>query len=84
MEGKIQTGALSGCRIRAIYIDGKLAGWYGIQPDDNGFELAIVLSEKFWGFGITIFKIMMCWAKELGHKEIVFHLLDSRPGIQRH
>ena len=21
----------------------------------------------------------MCWAKELGHKEILFHLLESRP-----
>jgi len=82
MEDKAKTESLPDCRIRAIYIDGVLAGWCGIQPDDNGFELAIVISQKFWGFGISIFKTLMCWAKELGHKEIIFHLLDSRPNYQ--
>lgn len=79
MEEKINTDTMHGCRIRVVYIDGTLAGWCGIQPDDNGFELAIVIAQKFWGFGIPIFKTLMCWAKELGHKEIVFHLLESRP-----
>ena len=79
MEDKIKTDSIQGCRIRAEFIDGALAGWCGIQPDDNGFELAIVISQKFWGFGISIFKILMRWAKELGHKEILFHLLESRP-----
>ncbi|WDE00337.1 hypothetical protein [Thalassomonas actiniarum] len=76
---KLKTEHLDGCRIRAIYIDGALAGWCGILPDDNGFELAVVISQKFWGVGISIFKTLMLWAKELGHKEILFHLLDSRP-----
>lgn len=79
MKDKMNTDAMPGCRIRAVYIDGVLAGWCGIQPDDNGFELAIVISQKFWGSGITIFKTLMCWAKELGHKEVLFHLLESRP-----
>lgn len=79
MEDKIKIDSIHGCRIRAVFIDGALAGWCGIQPDDNGFELAIVISQKFWGFGISIFKILMRWAKELGHKEILFHLLESRP-----
>lgn len=79
MENKIRVDAIQGCRIRAVNIDGELAGWCGIQPDDNGFELAIVISKKFWGFGIPIFKMLICWANELGHKEILFHLLDSRP-----
>lgn len=79
MEGKVKTDAVHGCRIRVVFIDGVLAGWCGIQPDDNGFELAIVISQKFWGFGISIFKTLMSWAKELGHKEVLFHLLESRP-----
>lgn len=79
MEDKIKVDAVKGCRIRAVYISGVLAGWCGIQPDDNGFELAIVISQKFWGFGIPIFKTLMCWANELGHEEILFHLLESRP-----
>lgn len=79
IEDKIKVDAVQGCRIRAVYIGGVLAGWCGIQPDDNGFELAIVISQKFWGFGIPIFKVLMCWANEIGHKEILFHLLGSRP-----
>jgi len=78
-DDKIQLDSLPGCRVRAVYIDGALAGWCGIQPDDRGHEIAIVISKKFWGFGIAIFRHIMCWAKELGHKEILFHLLDSRP-----
>lgn len=43
IEDKIKVDAVQGCRIRAVYIGGVLAGWCGIQPDDNGFELAIVI-----------------------------------------
>ncbi len=79
MENKIRTDTIQGCRIRAVFIKGVLAGWCGIQPDDNGFEIAIVISKEFWGFGISIFNSLMFWAKELGHKEVVFHLLETRP-----
>lgn len=79
VDDKINTDTTQGCRVRAVCIDGVLAGWCGIQPDDHGFELAIVLSKKFWGAGIVIFKTLMGWANELGHKEILFHLLESRP-----
>ena len=75
---KSKSETIPGCRVRAVFIDGVLAGWCGIQPDDNGFEIAIVISRKFWGVGISIFKELMCWAKELGHKELVFHLLETR------
>ncbi|WP_036189918.1 GNAT family N-acetyltransferase [Marinobacterium lacunae] len=78
MGSKVEVGDTPGCRIRAVYVDAHLAGWCGIQPDDNGFEIAIVLSNRFWGSGIAVFKTMMCWAEELGHKEVLFHLLDSR------
>lgn len=79
VEEKNQVDSLPGCRVRGVVIDGIVAGWCGIQPDDNGVELAIVLSKKFWGYGISLFKTLMVWAHELGHKEIRFHLLDSRP-----
>lgn len=62
-----------------MFIGGVLAGWCGIQPDDNGFEIAIGIAKDFWGFGISIFQEMMLWAKEMGHKEIVLHLLETRP-----
>ena len=79
MNGKAQTESIPGCRVRAVFIGEILAGWCGIQPDDNGFEIAIVISKEFWGFGISIFSSLMSWAKELGHKEIMFHLLETRP-----
>jgi hypothetical protein len=79
VEDKVKTESLPGCRIRAIYIGDVLAGWCGIQPDDNGFEVAIVIAKEFWGFGIPVFQKMMLWAKEMGHKEIIFHLLETRP-----
>ena len=78
IEDKIEADALPGCRVRVIYIGGVLAGWCGIQPDDYGFEIAIVISQRFWGSGIPIFKTLMLWADELGHKEVLFHLLDTR------
>lgn len=67
-----------GCRVRAVLIDGELAGWMGIQPDVDGHELAIVITQRFWGLGISLFRVLMQWAAELEHKEVVFHLLDSR------
>jgi len=70
---------MPGRRVRVVFIDGTLAGWCGIQPDDCGFEIAIVLCKEFWGFGISIFNSLMAWAKGFGHKEILFHLLDTRP-----
>lgn len=79
MEDKIQINALPGCRVRAVYIGDVLAGWCAIQPDNEGYEIAIVISKNFWGFGIPIFKTLLRWANELGHKEVLFHLLDSRP-----
>ncbi len=79
MDGKIQAESIPGCRVRAVLIDGVLAGWCGIQPYDNGFEIAIIISKPFRGFGISLFKTLMRWAKEFGHTEIMFHLLETRP-----
>ncbi|HAT3977608.1 TPA: GNAT family N-acetyltransferase [Legionella pneumophila] len=35
----------------AYFIDDKFVGWGGIQPDGDDFELALVLSPKYWGYG---------------------------------
>jgi len=78
LNDKMRIDALPGCKVRGVAINGDLAGWCGIQPDDNGVEIAIVISKKFWGSGIAIFKTLMHWAQELNHNEVLFHLLDSR------
>ena len=79
MQSKMEVDATPGCRVRGIVINGELAGWCGIQPEDDKYELAIIIDEKFWGLGIKVFKEIMCWAKELNHKVVYIHFLHTRP-----
>ncbi|MGY3864289.1 GNAT family N-acetyltransferase [Aeromonas bivalvium] len=79
MEEKMAIDALPGCRVRAVLIDSALVGWCGLQPDEEGVEMAIVIARAGWGRGLAIFNEMMGWARSLGHQEVVFHLLGSRP-----
>lgn len=75
---KIETDQIQGCRVRVVLIDQKIAGWCGIQPESEGFEIAIVISQRYWGAGIAIFKTLVGWGRELGHNKLVFNLLESR------
>lgn len=78
IKDKLELDAMDGCCVRVVAIDETIAGWCGIQPDEQGFELAIVISQRFWGVGMSIFKTLLQWAESLGHNEVCFHLLDSR------
>ena len=60
----------------------QLAGWCGIQNDDLGFEIAIVLDKPFWGYGKHVFETMRSWAREFGHNELIVHLHKSRPNYK--
>ena len=74
------------CRVRGIVIKGELAGWCGIQVENGQYDLGIILSPAFWGYGHTVFWDLLKWSKELEHKEVFIHLLESRPeskAIQR-
>ena len=79
MDDKRRIDALPGCRVRAVLIHGALVGWCGFQPDEEGVEIAIVLARAGWGRGMAIFHEMMGWARSMGHQEVIFHLLDTRP-----
>lgn len=79
MEEKMAIDAQPGCRVRAVLIDGALVGWCGLQTDEEGIEIAIVIARASWGRGLAIFNEMMGWAHSMGHQEVVFHLLDTRP-----
>lgn len=79
VNSKLALDALEGCYVRAIEVDGSLAGWCGIQPDDSVYEIAIVLQKSCWGMGIPVFRQLLEIAKKMGHKEVVLNLLDSRP-----
>ncbi|NQZ32582.1 MAG: N-acetyltransferase [Oceanospirillaceae bacterium] len=79
VAGKIEVDAIAGCRVRAVYCDSQLVGWCGLQKEQAHFEVAIVISKNAWGIGSQIFREMMRWSVELRHKEVVIHLLETRP-----
>jgi len=82
IESKIKVNSSHGCRVRAILIENRLAGWCGIQLEDGKYEIAIVIDEDYWGLGNQIFKDIMGWAKDFGHKIIYIHFLHTRPEYQ--
>ncbi|TXH75734.1 GNAT family N-acetyltransferase [Thiobacillus sp.] len=67
---KIETDAIPGSRLRAVYIGDRFAGWCGIQPLDGQPEVALVLDDAYWGRGREIFRELMSWARELGHESV--------------
>lgn len=79
VKEKITCNAVPGCRVRAVYLDSNLVGWCGIQKYDEEYEIAIVISKSSWGIGSSIFETLMSWSKELGHQEVLIHLLETRP-----
>ena len=79
INSKIEVDSIYGCRVRAIIYKGQLAGWCGIQLEEKKYEIAIVIDNKFWGLGKTVFSDIMCWAKELGHEDVFIHFLHTRP-----
>ena len=84
MREKIAVDATKGCRVRGILVNVQLAGWCGIQLEqetsnnEEMYEVAIVLDQKYWGIGKQVFQEMMRWAKDLGHNEIFIHFLETR------
>ena len=79
LEAKVEVDSYQGCKVRAIFVDKQLAGWCGIQLEDEKYEIAIVIDDDYWGLGIKIFREIMSWAKELGHKTVFIHFLHTRP-----
>ena len=79
VSSKLSVDLHEGCKVRGIRVNGAVAGWCGIQFENDSYELAIVLHEAYWGIGTAVFKDMMVWASELGHRHVVLHLLNTRP-----
>lgn len=79
IEAKLQVDCSPGCKVRAILVNKHLAGWCGIQIQDGQYEIAVIIDDKYWGLGVKIFREMMIWAKNLGHKSIFIHFHHTRP-----
>lgn len=82
LQNKVKANQETGCRIRAIHSDGKLVGWCGIQIESNNYEIALVLSPNCWGRGRAAIDQIVNWAQELGHKQLLAHLPQSRPQVK--
>lgn len=79
MQDKVEVDSTPGCRVRAIQVEGQLAGWCAIQADDGNYEIAVVLDDQYWGVGRSVFRELMAWAKEFGHSTVYIHFLHTRP-----
>lgn len=79
LQDKIAQDRKPGCRLRAVQLEGKLAGWCGIQKESGGYEVALVLSPKYWGRGREILEVIVSWAREMGHQQLLAHLPQTRP-----
>ena len=47
-----------------ILVEGRLAGWGGLQPLNEDVEIALVLLPKFWGWGGVVLSLLKRYAFE--------------------
>lgn len=78
LTSKSRADQVPGCRVRAILSGTELVGWCAIQQESGSYELAIVLSPKYWGHGRMVMNEVLGWARELGHTHLFVHLPTTR------
>jgi ribosomal protein S18 acetylase RimI-like enzyme len=59
----------------AYFIKNNFIGWAGLQPDDDGYELALVVSPAYWGQGKHIYHDLIQEAFTKHHLDSVTILL---------
>lgn len=56
----------------SVYVDGRFAGWGGLQPEEGGEAgLALVLHKRHWGRGLTLARTMVMRFRSAGGYEPV-------------
>jgi [ribosomal protein S5]-alanine N-acetyltransferase len=67
----------------AIWIDGRLAGWGGLQPEGSDAEIALVLHPDFWGSGRAVYdRIIASAFGAMGLDSVVIFLPLSRTKVR--
>lgn len=67
----------------AFVVDGKFAGWGGLQYEEGDADLALVLHPRYWGLGKTIFhKILKKAFTEMGFESITILLPPTRKKLE--
>lgn len=83
VSGKEQMWKEHGYGPWAFVVDGKFAGWGGIQPDDGEADLALVLHPDYWGIGKSLYPDIIDKAfNELGLDSVVVLFPPTRTRIQ--
>jgi hypothetical protein len=63
---------------RAVMVDGVFTGWAGIQSEDYGPDLAVVLSPDAWGIGTEVTRALLAEADARAVPEVFIALPPSR------
>jgi len=67
----------------AFVIDGKFAGWGGLQPEEGDADLGLVLHPDYWGYGQVIYKEIIRRAfEEMGFKSVIILFPPTRTRIK--
>ncbi|WP_175981934.1 GNAT family N-acetyltransferase [Burkholderia sp. BCC1630] len=63
----------------AFFVDGKFAGWGGLQHESGDADLALVLLPEYWGMGHVIYQQIISMAfSQMGLASITALLPDTR------
>lgn len=67
----------------AFVVDGRFAGWGGLQPEEGDVDLAIVLHPDYWGMGKAIYDHIIDFAFEVkGFESVIILLPPSRTRVK--
>lgn len=67
----------------AFVIDGKFAGWGGLQPEEGDADLGLVLHPDYWGHGKVIYdEIIRRAFDEMGLKSVTILLPPTRTRLK--
>lgn len=67
----------------AFLVDGKFAGWGGLQHENGEADLALVLHPRYWGIGKVIYKKIIDRAfSDMGLSSITLLFPPTRTRIQ--
>lgn len=67
----------------AFVVDGKYAGWGGLQPEDGDADLGLVLHPSYWGLGKLIYaEIIKRAFGEMGFESVTILLPPTRTRVK--
>jgi ribosomal-protein-alanine N-acetyltransferase len=67
----------------AFVVDGKFAGWGGLQPENGDADLGLVLHPKYWGMGkILYYEIIRRAFDEMGLESVTILFPPTRTRVK--